>query len=36
MHISPPEGEVQQIEMADEEPGLKSEEENGNKQDDTL
>ncbi|XP_073241660.1 proton-coupled folate transporter-like [Porites lutea] len=36
MHISPPEVEVQQIEMVDEEPGLKSEEANGNKQDDTL
>ena len=36
MHISPPEVEVQQIEMAAEEPGLKSEEANGNKQDDTL
>ena len=35
MHISPPEIEVQQIEMVDEEPGLKSEEANGNKQDDT-
>ena len=35
MHISPPEVEVQQIEMVDEEPGLKSEEANGNKQDDT-
>ena len=36
MHISPPEVEVQEIEMVDEEPGLKSEEANGNKQDDTL
>ena len=35
MHISPPEIEVQQIEMVNEEPGLKSEEANGNKQSDT-
>ena len=35
MHISPPEIEVQQIEMVDEEPGLKSKEANGNKEDDT-
>ena len=35
MHISPPEVEVQQIEMVDEVRGLKSEEANGNKQDDT-
>ena len=35
MHISPPEIEVQQIEMVGEEPGLKSEEANGNKEDDT-
>ena len=35
MHISPPEIEVQQIEMVNEEPGLKGEEANGNKEDDT-
>ena len=36
MHISPPEIEVQQIEMVDELPGLKSGEANGNKEDDTF
>ena len=36
MHVSPPEIEVQQIEMVDEEPGLKSGEANGNKEDDTF
>ena len=35
MHISPPEIEVQQIEMVHEEPGLKSEEANVNNEDDT-
>ena len=36
MHISPPEIEVQQIEMVDEEPWLKSGEAKGNKEDDTF